>query len=296
MGRSVFFRESSRKLVFDHGTFVSGRRPALLQGIVIRNRESNLRQYRYRCAGWNAQGLTQKTNLMGWFLCEIVLLLFFFMTIDLDLTSSSKECPGYIVDTSDYVGTGLTWWVLDLNTNKTFHRPLCCPIDVDVFELRLHKCSSKLTSQRPLMQCTPSDNIIIKNAGYIGQWSVRAYVSKPPQEIAHLRESDEWVCFKIGSPIGWIPTLFTKKIFTGTIVTGWKHHRPALQPPTAEKVYTDVGAEIGELEDHLQIIRKSRSLLKSIDIYVGVCLIIPSGKIDTIGLLFTSTRRGVTRF
>jgi hypothetical protein len=107
------------------------------------------------------------------------------------------------------------------------------------------------------------------NAGDIGQWSVRAYVSKPPQEIAHLRESNEWVCFKIDSPIGWIPTLFTKKIFTGTIVTGWKHHRPALQPPTAEKVYTDVGAEIGELEDHLQIIRKSRSLLKSIDIYVG---------------------------
>jgi hypothetical protein len=39
MGRSVFFRESSRKLVFDHGRFVSGRRPALLRSNAIRNRE-----------------------------------------------------------------------------------------------------------------------------------------------------------------------------------------------------------------------------------------------------------------
>jgi hypothetical protein len=42
------------------------------------------------------------------------------------------------------------------------------------------------------------------------------------------------------------------------------HHRPVLQSPTAEKVDIDVGPEIGELE----VIRKSRSFLQSIDIHV----------------------------
>jgi hypothetical protein len=47
-----------------------------------------------------------------------------------------------------------------------------------------------------------------------------------------------------------------------------KQHRPVLHSPTAEKAYTDVGPVSGEFEGHLLMIRKSRYLLKSIDIYV----------------------------
>jgi hypothetical protein len=129
MGTNVLFRESFTRLVFDCGRFVSGRTRALLRSKSLRKWENNLRQYRYKCAGWRVQRLTQKMNSQvvrnglftnGWILCLIVLLLAFFKIFELDLISSSKECVEH-VSTSEQAGYIITGMILNLPTIRQWN-------------------------------------------------------------------------------------------------------------------------------------------------------------------------------
>jgi hypothetical protein len=82
-------------------------------------------------------------------------------------------------------------------------------------------------------------------------------ILKPEQIEEHSSSNAVGHTVEVSSPKGYEKTRVR-------FVLVVNHHRPVLQSPTAEKVDIDVGPEIGELE----VIRKSRSFLQTIDIYV----------------------------